>query len=277
MVDRIDFYLSAGLTGGLTFLDPASAPAGFYTTFSAEGIENIFSDAIEGDVSGWTITSDGSLTTGEWEQAEPNATILGQEQVAPGEDNTVDGILAFVTENGPDGNQDASAFDVDGGATTLTSPLFDLSGTDGIVSYARWAFSKFDDHDVLRIEISNDGGANWTHVEDVANTEASWQPAAFFVSDILTPTDQVRLRFIASDFDLSTTEAGIDDVSVDVISCGAGCVGDIDGDGLVGINDFLELLAAWGPNPGHPADFDGDNIVGINDFLTLLAAWGPCP
>jgi len=50
----------------------------------------------------------------------------------------------------------------------------------------------------------------------------------------------------------------------------------MNGDGIVGINDFLDLLAAWGPNPGHPADLNNDGIVGINDFLTLLANWGPC-
>ena len=55
------------------------------------------------------------------------------------------------------------------------------------------------------------------------------------------------------------------------------CTGDIDGDGDVGVTDFLELLAAWGPNPGHPADLDGDDEVGITDFLALLAVWGPCP
>ena len=58
--------------------------------------------------------------------------------------------------------------------------------------------------------------------------------------------------------------------------CESGCPGDVDGDGTVGINDFLDLLAAWGPNPGHPADIDDDGFVGINDFLALLAAWGPC-
>ena len=69
----------------------------------------------------------------------------------------------------------------------------------------------------------------------------------------------------------------MDDGSVDAFSCISACTGDIDGDGTVGINDFLALLAAWGPNPGHPADLDGDDIVGIVDFLTLLGAWGPCP
>ena len=57
-----------------------------------------------------------------------------------------------------------------------------------------------------------------------------------------------------------------------------GLVGDIDGDGIVGINDFLLLLGAWGPcdvpcPPVCAADLDGDCVVGINDFLTLLANW----
>jgi len=52
--------------------------------------------------------------------------------------------------------------------------------------------------------------------------------------------------------------------------------GDIDGDGVVGINDFLLLLAAWGPCGdcnACPADLDGDCQVGIDDFLLLLGAW----
>ncbi len=46
------------------------------------------------------------------------------------------------------------------------------------------------------------------------------------------------------------------------------------GDGVVGINDFLALLQAWG-TPG--ADIDGDGDTGITDFLALLQAWGACP
>ncbi len=57
----------------------------------------------------------------------------------------------------------------------------------------------------------------------------------------------------------------------------AACPWDTDGDGDVGIVDFLALLAAWGPNPGHPSDFNGDGDVDINDFLDLLSHWGPCP
>ncbi len=54
---------------------------------------------------------------------------------------------------------------------------------------------------------------------------------------------------------------------------------DLNGDGIVGILDLLELLGAWGPCgncllPGFcPADFDGDCSVGIEDLLALLGNW----
>ena len=51
-------------------------------------------------------------------------------------------------------------------------------------------------------------------------------------------------------------------------------LGDLDGDGTVGITDFLALLAAWGPCPAQCiADLDGDGVVGIVDFLALLGGW----
>ncbi len=46
------------------------------------------------------------------------------------------------------------------------------------------------------------------------------------------------------------------------------------GNGEVGVVDFLALLAGWG-GPG-PCDFDGGG-VGVTDLLALLAHWGLCP
>ena len=56
-------------------------------------------------------------------------------------------------------------------------------------------------------------------------------------------------------------------------------LGDLDGDGHVGITDFLILLGNWGPCPQPcpptcPPDLDQDCEVGIVDFLTLLGNWG---
>ncbi len=56
-----------------------------------------------------------------------------------------------------------------------------------------------------------------------------------------------------------------------------GCPWDVSGDGIVNVVDFLALLKAWGPNPGHAADFDGSGDVGASDFLALLGHWGACP
>ncbi|MHC4652574.1 MAG: FG-GAP repeat protein, partial [Planctomycetota bacterium] len=66
---------------------------------------------------------------------------------------------------------------------------------------------------------------------------------------------------------------GLDNGSFDPCAC----PWDLDGTGDVGVTDFLDMLAAWGPNPGHAADFDGNGEVAVNDFLQLLAHWGPCP
>jgi hypothetical protein len=46
-----------------------------------------------------------------------------------------------------------------------------------------------------------------------------------------------------------------------------------DGDGKVGVVDFLALLTDWGLVT--PCDFDGGGI-GNTDFLELLFNWGPC-
>jgi hypothetical protein len=56
--------------------------------------------------------------------------------------------------------------------------------------------------------------------------------------------------------------------------------GDLDNDGIVGINDFLLLLGSWGPCPAPcppvcVGDINGDCDIGISDFLELLANWTP--
>ena len=53
------------------------------------------------------------------------------------------------------------------------------------------------------------------------------------------------------------------------------CAGDLDGDRVVEINDFLVLLAEWDKTCSR-ADINEDGIVNVNDFLLLLADWG-CP
>jgi hypothetical protein len=51
--------------------------------------------------------------------------------------------------------------------------------------------------------------------------------------------------------------------------------GDIDGDGVVGVVDFLYILADWGgcEQACCLSDLDLDGGVGVTDFLLLLANW----
>jgi hypothetical protein len=56
--------------------------------------------------------------------------------------------------------------------------------------------------------------------------------------------------------------------------CPAGCLADLDGDGLVGVDDLLALLAAYQTNGG--GDCDGDGDTDVDDLLILIGAWGPC-
>ncbi|MCH8316128.1 MAG: hypothetical protein IIA64_09160 [Planctomycetes bacterium] len=54
-------------------------------------------------------------------------------------------------------------------------------------------------------------------------------------------------------------------------------LGDLDGDGSVGVKDLLILLGDWGPCDDCtdcPADLDGDCAVGVKDLLILLGNWG---
>ena len=55
------------------------------------------------------------------------------------------------------------------------------------------------------------------------------------------------------------------------------CPEDLNDDTVVNVTDLLDLLGAWGPNPGHVGDINDDGTVNVTDLLALLAAWGVCP
>ena len=62
------------------------------------------------------------------------------------------------------------------------------------------------------------------------------------------------------------------------------CLGDLNGDTMVGVPDLLAVINAWGPCPSQPtpcpADIVpplGDKMVGVPDLLAVINAWGMCP
>ncbi len=96
-------------------------------------------------------------------------------------------------------------------------------------------------------------------------------------TDQLSDCNQNAVLDLIDILDGTATDA--DDNGI-IDTCEPTCLGDVDGNGMVGINDFLQVLADWGSCPALPApcetDYDRDGVVGINDFLISLARWGPC-
>jgi hypothetical protein len=57
---------------------------------------------------------------------------------------------------------------------------------------------------------------------------------------------------------------------------GTTCVGDLDGDGIVGSSDMSAMLGSWGDADG-PCDLDRSGVVDAADLAIMLNAWGDCP
>ena len=57
-------------------------------------------------------------------------------------------------------------------------------------------------------------------------------------------------------------------------AAGSSCPEDLDGDGLVNVNDLLALLSGFGGDGSKGEDVDGDGLVNVNDLLQLLSNFG---
>jgi Ca2+-binding EF-hand superfamily protein len=53
------------------------------------------------------------------------------------------------------------------------------------------------------------------------------------------------------------------------------CPEDLNGDGIVDVNDLLLIVGDWGSNDPD-LDIDGDGTVDTDDLLAVIAAWGIC-
>lgn len=65
----------------------------------------------------------------------------------------------------------------------------------------------------------------------------------------------------------------VEDVNSNGVPDSCECIGDLDGDGLVGVDDILTIISSWG---GPGGDADGDGVTGTDDLLIVLSMWGSC-
>ena len=229
-----------------------------------------FEDDMESGAGGWTTSNDGA-SAGAWELADPIATTSAGLQYAPGD--AASGTFCWVTQNGLPGGSAGTA-DLDGGPVTLTSPVFDISGEDATVSFSWWFAN--DDYgtsaqDTLLVQVSN--GGPWVTARSITNDSAGWNVASFQVSDHVSPSSTMQVRFQAADSpNNSLTEVAIDDIMVQRIECEADdCPADLNGDGSIGGADLGLLIAAWGTDGG---DLNGDGITNGADLGLMIAEFG---
>jgi hypothetical protein len=284
---QVGFYFTTDLDAGGSFFDPPQAPSQVYRAMAALGTELSVNDLIEGDTSEWTIIADGLPTdSGDWVQAEPIGSIFGGNIAAPFEDGTAahEATQAFVTLNIPSELNPVTG-DVDGGPFRLLTPTFDLAGTDGTIGVTRWMFSASGVLDSLTTDITNDGGDSWTPIPELTTTgtDSEWESVSFVVSDYITPSADMRVRFTVADLpNDSVTEAGIDNFSVERIVCAEAppCVGDTDGNGAVDIDDLVNIVLDFGfegADPPNGGDVNGDMIVDVDDIVEAVLNFGACP
>lgn len=150
---------------------------------------------------GWSVFGD--ATNGMWEREVPVGVEIGGTIENPFEDGKWDcGRIAYITGNG---TQSPNTEEVEGGYTTLISPLFDLTGySDPHINFEVFYFNlhgPFFPDDTLFVSLFNG-----TTTVDIAkihydNTELSvWNAYSIPVSGLLPMTSTMQLIVNISDY-----------------------------------------------------------------------------
>lgn len=180
----------------------------------------------------WTLGVSGDdATTGVWVIDLPVASYADPFDLSticqPGTQHTPNGLYCAVTGNANTTTEGLGTNDIDNGQTTLESPGYDLSGyINPIFTYYRWYINNpptgaNPGNDAWEVQISNNG-TDWVQVERTKTSDKSWRRVAFRVTDYVSLSNNVKLRFVAEDSltsalpfpdnGQSIVEAAIDDI-----------------------------------------------------------------
>ena len=212
----LQFYFSAQDIAAITYTSPEQAPSSVHSAIAIDSLTTIRQHDFNTTPPNWNVVNT-ALTSGAW--------VRGTPIDSRGPQADFDGSgQCWVTGN-------VNNEDVDGGPTTLTTEVVNLTGsTDPRITFAVW-FTNDDNDDRLRVDLSNDGGANWTNVLNLGPF-SGWAPQAVRVRDFFATPGQVALRFVTSDNpNNSVTEAALDAYRIADFVCtpasfvtyGAGC------------------------------------------------------
>jgi hypothetical protein len=163
----------------------------------------------------WIVA--GGADRGMWERGDPAGTARGGIPVQPEDDHTPDpGVNAWIT--GLARGSTVNSWDVDAGATTLTTPSYNVTAmADPHLSYRRWYSTGVGEPvpDTWVVEVSPNGGGTWVLVEALARAQAAWVEVDVPIYSLINPSALTKFRFTAQDSgSRSTTEAGLDDFMI---------------------------------------------------------------
>ena len=282
----IEYYIQAVNSEGIIQTFPTNAPNNT-VTFIIGDLPDLYSIDYEQGQGDWTIgdISD-DATAGIWELAEPVATYNDEgSQVQPGSDYTEDGTYCFITGNGYE-EANGGFDDVDGGKTTLYSPIFNLESFDEIiVTYWYWYTNNIGDNgnnDLWQVRVSNDNGITWQDINVTSNsTDGSWNKKRVILSNYTALTDNMQFQFIAEDLYYegdagsggSLVEAALDDFLIEYMDSGTGIVGDVNNDESVDVLDIVIVVnMVVGSEPPNYAtsDFNSDGQINVQDVILLI-------
>ncbi len=224
---EINFFFTAIDGIGFSSRLPENSPDEYFTLLVTEVLYVM--DAESPSDPPWQLGAAGDqATSGLWIRDDPVGTMFQYQAIQPEDDHTLDpGVACFVTGNGVPGEA-SDAQDVDGGCTTLTTPVFDLAEVDrALVKYWRWyceAGASLDDDFV--VEVSNDNGTSWVELERLAGKANSWNLVSTELNTLengtFELTNEVVFRFLACDLnEEGLVEAAIDDFSIESFTSSA--------------------------------------------------------
>ena len=250
--DTVEWWVTVSAEDGSDVTSPSDDAA------VRAGLDVAFGDDFETDM-GWNV--DAGAGTGNWERVVP---ANGGARCDNPDDADGSG-RCYVTGNGGDE-------DVDDGTTILTSPVMGApAGT--VLSYYRWysnggACSPYPTDDAFIVEFSSGDGV-WNALETVGpaggEVNGGWYLVEFDIDGLagFTP-GELQVRFICTDEgDGSVVEAAVDGVMVSQVDCGDDiCMGDLNGDGVVNVNDILTAIDGFG------------GAYDVDDILEVLGNFG---
>ncbi len=268
--DNPEFYfeVEGEIAGSVT--NPSAGADGAYDLLVGETLTAYENNCQS--VDGWSTTSDAA--DGQWGIGVPINCGRGD----PTSDYDGSGSC-WLTDNS---SGDGCNSDVDDGTVTLTSSAIEIGDIDDpVLSYARWFSNDYGAApytDSFIVRISTDG-SSWSTLETVGpssgDVSGGWNVATFDLEDHIGNAGVFYLQFSTSDgaSSGSVVEAGVDAVMVSATDCVDTVPGDVNGDGVVNVEDLLAVIAAWGSDDAA-ADINGDGIVNVEDILIVIANWG---